>query len=776
MLFFVMANIASAQNSGNVTMVADVNVAGAKVSDQVGSVMSVSFILTNGKSTQNNVYYSLRLSPKGKPNTIVDEKVYDEKLVLLENSTTSKTVVYEAPKYLSGEYSLYLFAGNSSGLPLGYSFVGNIKLSASQKSLSVDGNSCSLTLEGNGQKRTFALSASPVVSDGQKLSISCSVANPFINEAKLSPKFETRYQTIYGDLVDVGTISEIFTLKPLEKKTISLKIPTAQNPGTYKSNLNFSDGSNSTNTISISYNVYGFSSNIFNISSDKDFYMRGDVANIGTLWSSNAKEVSSMDVKIRSSRGANCGSSTMENPEFNQSILVSIKKKCYDPNITLTLRDADGKNIAEKQVSVDTTSVPKDSGIFAGKKGAVLLFVLLIVIALLGIFMKKKKIGVVGGISVFLALAFLPNIKAEAATYWIGSQNDIRVIVNVSNTQNPGSTIYNQGDTMTIDGYMDTSSSLTRTVNLGAVTVGNSSFNIFPSGGIPLGPSQPFYSGDVGTFTVNVPTQNGQPVAGSYDVTFTAGVDESQDPIYVVVRPVQVQGPGSLSCTTVNAGGNPVPGTYLEGAVKTAYEVDFYSSIANYNAGIKYDVTGQNLRLRINYYSNTVYLAWSGTVGESIPNTTTLTSALSGQSAYAYGSASSGLITEYYIPGQYVPSDCEYTWWGQLADLTVLDGSNEAVPYQLIPQPPTASIGGTYGVYTGETFDLSWFSTSANSCTGTNFATGGDTSGTQTITVNGDTTYTVNCSNTVDSASDSITVFDLGPRPEGCKDGPCQEV
>jgi hypothetical protein len=277
------------------------------------------------------------------------------------------------------------------------------------------------------------------------------------------------------------------------------------------------------------------------------------------------------------------------------------------------------------------------------------------------------------------------------------------------------------------------------------------------------------FTGTIGPFfdTVNFAAPS---TAGTYAVHFITGVDEPQNPIYVVVRPVQVQGPGSLSCAVQ---GVPGAGTYLEGAVKTAYEVDFYNSIANYNAGIKYDVTGQNLRLRINYYSNTGYLTWAGTFGEYIPPTTTLTSVLSGETAYAYGSPSSGLITEYYVPGQYVPEDCEYSWWGQLAELTVLDGLSETVPYQLIPQPPTASIGGTYGVYTGESFNLSWFSTNATSCTGTNFSTSGATSGSLSITPSGDTTYTISCSNVVGSANDSITVYDLGPRPVGgeCKEG-----
>ncbi len=524
LLFFVLANIANAQNTSNVTMVADVNISGAKIVDQVGSVFNISFVLTNGKSAQNNVYYSVRLSPKGKPNTILEEKVYDENLTLLENSTTRKTIVYEAPKTLSGDYSLYLFVGNTSGLMLGYYSLGDIKLVSSQKSLFLDSSTCSLLVEGKGEKKKYAISASPVVFAGQSLTLDCSITNPSIKDLSLSPNLETRAQSIYGDIVEVSSISDTVNLKPLEKKAFSLKIPTAQNAGVYKTKLSFFDGTNNTNEIIISYNTYGFSANIFNISSDKDVYMKNEVANITTLWTSNAKEVASMEVKISSGRGVVCGSSSFEKPVFNQSVLVSIKKNCYDPKIALTLKDVDGETIVERYVSIPTTSVSKDSGIFSGKKGAILLVLLLIIIATIGIIMKRKKVTTIGGIAVFLVLAFLPSAKAQAATYWIGAQNDIRVIVNISNPLNPGSTVFNQGDTLLVDGYMDTASSLTRDVSLSAITIGNISKDIFPTV-VALGPSQPSFMGDQRDFQVSVPTQNGQPIAGNYNVDFTAGVD-----------------------------------------------------------------------------------------------------------------------------------------------------------------------------------------------------------------------------------------------------------
>ncbi len=118
----------------------------------------------------------------------------------------------------------------------------------------------------------------------------------------------------------------------------------------------------------------------------------------------------------------------------------------------------------------------------------------------------------------------MPSAKAQAATYWIGAQNDIRVIVNISNPLNPGSTVFNQGDTLLVDGYMDTASSLTRDVSLSAITIGNISKDIFPTV-VALGPSQPSFMGDQRDFQVSVPTQNGQPIAGNYNVDFTAGVD-----------------------------------------------------------------------------------------------------------------------------------------------------------------------------------------------------------------------------------------------------------
>lgn len=61
-------------------------------------------------------------------------------------------------------------------------------------------------------------------------------------------------------------------------------------------------------------------------------------------------------------------------------------------------------------------------------------------------------------------------------------------------------------------------------------------------------------------------------------------------------------------------------------------------------------------------------------------------------------------------------------------------------------------------IATGQSSTLTWSSTNANSCTGTNFSTGNATSGSATVSPTTTTTYTVTCSGTAGSASANATV------------------
>ena len=71
---------------------------------------------------------------------------------------------------------------------------------------------------------------------------------------------------------------------------------------------------------------------------------------------------------------------------------------------------------------------------------------------------------------------------------------------------------------------------------------------------------------------------------------------------------------------------------------------------------------------------------------------------------------------------------------------------------------PTASVSLTLPtIFTGESTTLTWSSTNATSCTGTNFSTGGATSGSITVSPNNTTVYSVTCSGS-SAANSTLTV------------------
>lgn len=243
-----------------------------------------------------------------------------------------------------------------------------------------------------------------------------------------------------------------------------------------------------------------------------------------------------------------------------------------------------------------------------------------------------------------------------------------------------------------------------------------------------------------------------------YYVHFKTGVDQpANQPIFVRLRRETVSGPSVQSC-------NQGQGTYMDGPVVTAFVADFYASMADYNANIPLDVTGRNLKLKINYWSATGSFGLLGNWGTYVPNTTTYTPILSGTSSYIYGTPpNSGLWTENFVAGQFVPEDCEYFWFGGTADLTILEGLSETVPYATVDFPrPSVVLDAPAGVYTGDSYNLTWNVSGADSCSATNFSNSGTMSGSLSFTMGGTVSYTLTCSNLAGISTVTKTVEDLG--------------
>ena len=96
-----------------VITVATVNIYDAKIISQEGNRIKIGFDLDNREGVQPGIKYSvelIRTESEGddETQTVVDEKVYDEKVSLGENETVHREIEYTAPSYLSGDFTVYL--------------------------------------------------------------------------------------------------------------------------------------------------------------------------------------------------------------------------------------------------------------------------------------------------------------------------------------------------------------------------------------------------------------------------------------------------------------------------------------------------------------------------------------------------------------------------------------------------------------------------------------------------------------------------------------------
>ena len=89
----------------------------ATIISQKDNTVTLFFNIKNKEIIQTGIKYGIKLVSEGPKPTVVDEKIYDESLTLLENSTTPKQIIYAAPKYLNGNYTLVVSNQNESGFP-----------------------------------------------------------------------------------------------------------------------------------------------------------------------------------------------------------------------------------------------------------------------------------------------------------------------------------------------------------------------------------------------------------------------------------------------------------------------------------------------------------------------------------------------------------------------------------------------------------------------------------------------------------------------------------
>lgn len=390
-------------------LLASVNIQNAKIISQKENVFNISFSLSNGVGLQTGVKYGVKLVSESQTGQLtVDEKIYDESLTLNPNTITEKEIVYTAPTYLEGPYMLVLTSNNTSGFPFGIINVGKVTLKSTTSGILILPETCSLQVVGEKNSPTYKLDQGVDIKAEENLKINCTAINSSKVAVSATPSYETRYRSSYGDIVATtgGDVSPI-SFKAGEKKSFAVVLPKANISQAYNIEFSLNNKDIKSNTVSVQYLMSGFNATIQNVSLNKDYYERGEKAQVSYFYSSSSGSLVGNRVapvsmptiisklQILNGDGKSCARTKKETLSVQAShkieTPISINSQCIDPKIILTLIDDKGTVLDQKEFKVKTTSsIPKSNTNTSTQSKYIIIILVLLCIAAVYIYIKRK--------------------------------------------------------------------------------------------------------------------------------------------------------------------------------------------------------------------------------------------------------------------------------------------------------------------------------------------------------------------------------------------------
>ena len=309
-VLLVLSTETLAQSPANTTpqavVVADVNIYNSKIISQNDNAIVIGFDLDNQIGIQPDIRYGIQLVKTGDQDSsgaIADTYIYPETINLAENTRIHRQVSYNVPSGLRGKYVLRVVSRNSSGLMLGLNNIGQITLAGNPTTaIEVLPETCSLSIQGDENKTKYSLRQGVDINAEESLEISCTIRSGFDKPISVVPKFETFYRTVFGKKVEqIGGATSSIVLKSGDNKSLSFIFPKATSPQAYdvKFSLITPDEKTVSNTIVAHYVLQGASATIQNITLDKDFYSKGDIAKLMVFWTGSADGFQDSRIKYR---------------------------------------------------------------------------------------------------------------------------------------------------------------------------------------------------------------------------------------------------------------------------------------------------------------------------------------------------------------------------------------------------------------------------------------------------------------------------------------------
>ncbi len=425
------AQVVAQNTSSGGVVVATVNIYNAKIVSQDGRNFALSFELSNESGVQPQVEYSVRLTENSSSGeTLVDEKVYDKTISLDQKTTINQTINYSVPNALpAGTYGIWIMSRNESGLPLAIAYVGDVKIAASVAgTVEIIPDSCYLTAGTSTQK--YSLSQGILISDSDKIIETCKIASNLSKGAVLTPKFETRSNSVFGtDVAQSGGATGTIEIKN-GANDISLALPKATAPGNYVSILSLASsvGQITSNEVTANYTIKGLSGTIQNVILDKTFYKAGDMANLQIFRTlSGIVSTTTITTSITDGQGNACSNSAEVQIPSNiliTNMQIPIAKDCANPKANITL-SANGTILDSKDFQITTPAnlLPKP----AINANNLIIIIIIVLILLMIIFRKKKQPAVSALIFIFLLASalfgFSKNVSANTVSFGFSSND-----------------------------------------------------------------------------------------------------------------------------------------------------------------------------------------------------------------------------------------------------------------------------------------------------------------------------------------------------------------
>ena len=356
-------NPEDAVNLNDMQIVARVELYDAEIVSQENNKFKLRFRLVNEGDIQPQVKYLVQLTDQDNQK-VIHQQYYDEMVTLGKGEELKKEIAYEAPYGLNGKYNIHISAGNLKGLTLALGGFGEVEMTGEGL---IEFNSCYIEI---GDEK-FPVNSGVDIDPTEQAVVRCEVFNSSVYDIEAKLNVDINERSPFGEAVKKEEMeTQFFKAKETTSVTYNLFLP--EKPQSYDGNMVFkSNNLVSSQTVPLHYVVRGDSATIQNISLDKDDYLANDIMKIRLLIAGDADDFPQAretvrengnnklfaEVAIFDERNKKCADA--KEFEIDKSINdfdLKAQSDCRNPNISVKLKNADGKILDENDFSLRTVS------------------------------------------------------------------------------------------------------------------------------------------------------------------------------------------------------------------------------------------------------------------------------------------------------------------------------------------------------------------------------------------------------------------------------------